>query len=147
MSAHAARPAPATMTIPYPVAMVSGEHGADSPAVTDDVHRHRWHAWWDLAADRAAERPSTLPVIEWAIGHQMVPDWPLWWFTPAGGLWLLHAAQIDDVDGGGRILLTACLRSTPWTGTVRDNVVDRTQVTVPDDVGRCPQCATGTAGP
>jgi hypothetical protein len=100
--------------------MVGGVHGTDSPAVYGHIPRFRWYAWLDLAADRQARRRSTLPVIEWALGHAVVNDWPLWWLAPDLDTWTVHVAQVDDVAGGGPMLLAACLRSRPWTGPAED---------------------------
>lgn len=138
MTATAVAAAP-TVTLPIPVTLIPGPHGTDSPAVVDLIPRFRWYAWIDLADQRATGQPSTLSGIEWALGHAVEHDWPLWWRqpTPAGDV--VHVAQAATVEHGGRMLLTACMRSRPWTAEDPD-VVTRTGTNPPGHYRRCPMC-------
>jgi hypothetical protein len=129
-----------TIDLAAPVTMIPGPHGRDSPAILGDMPRWRWYAWIDLAEDRAALRPSHPYVLHWALGHHPDDDWPLWWHAPDPDTWRVHHAQVDDVDGGGPMLLAACGRSTPADGVHPDDVAVHHGRELTADVALCHAC-------
>lgn len=128
-----------TAPIPIPVVMIGGPHGLDSPAVHGPIPRYRWYAWLDLDVYRRERRRPPAAVIDWALGHPAGDRWPLWWLAPDLCDWLVHEAQVDEVTGGGQMLLARCLLSAPWTGP-RDDVVGRHDRELTDAVPQCTVC-------
>lgn len=127
-----------------PVPLIGGPHGQDSPTLPQLLPRFRWCAWIDLAEDRAAGRRTPLSTIEWALGHGVNwKEWPLWWLAlDEQAAWWVHVAQVTTVEGGGQMLLAACLRSAPWLGEHLDyNVALRAGVTPAKHWDRCEACA------
>lgn len=129
------------VVITIPLRLIPGPEGWDSPAVDPDIPRFRWYAWIDLAADRWAPRPTPLSTIEWALGHALAQDWPLWWLMPDTESWQVHVAQIARVEAGGRMLLAGCLRSKPWPGGLDYNVLGRDGAVPAERWERCKVCA------
>lgn len=95
-----------------PVRLLPGPDGVDSPdleQLDEPLLPQEWNAWLDIGADRAADRPSPLHTLAWALDEQPPPTWNLWWDRPhRGGALLTHRAALV-----GATLVSACGYSTP----------------------------------
>lgn len=126
--------------------IMPGPLGLDSPSVPekpDQLPLSRWHAWFDLLADRVAGRTSPRHVVEDALGKPIYDAWGLWWLTRHvdTGHQLLHRARLMIVADGAEMLLAACRLSLPWVGP-SDNVVPRRDAPKPpDSLVLCVLCA------
>lgn len=134
------------MTTPPRVPIMPGPLGLDSPTVPERAEQlplSRWHAWFDLIADRAAGRTSPRHVIVDALGKPIDELWGLWWLARHAdtGDQLLHRARLMIVTDGAEMLLSACRLSLPWVGP-SDNVVPRAAAPeLPEELVLCAVCA------
>jgi len=89
--------------------LLPGDDGADSPELDELLPVDVWTAWLQVAADRAADRPTTVHVLAHALDVDEEPVWFLWWDRPHRGNGpLTHRASLV-----GATLVSACGYSTP----------------------------------
>jgi len=130
-----------TETITLPPRVVPGPLGIDSPVADSSLPPDRWHAWWDVAEDRAAGRPTDRHTLQNALGRPLEDLWGLGWTTTDRHTHrkVLHCARVYAHDNG-ETLVSACRLTRAWSGPAYDHALMATARTWPG-IARCTACA------